>query len=91
MPLSQFEVHYTAVSDLKPLAESPLETLSVFGTQVSDLSPLEKCNSLAKLAASRTKVTHAQVAALQKALPNCKIEWDDPAKDTKQPDSTSKK
>ena len=27
-----------------------------------------------------TKVTPASVAALQKALPNCKIEWDDPAK-----------
>jgi hypothetical protein len=26
------------------------------------------------------KVTLAQVAALQKALPNCKIDWDDPAK-----------
>jgi hypothetical protein len=27
-----------------------------------------------------TKVTAAGVAALQKALPNCKIEWDNPAK-----------
>ena len=35
---------------------------------------------LKTLAVKKTKVTPAQVAALQKALPNCKIEWDDPAK-----------
>jgi hypothetical protein len=29
---------------------------------------------------SATRITPAQVAALQKALPNCKIDWDDPAK-----------
>jgi hypothetical protein len=33
----------------------------------------------AKARVRGTKVTPAGVAALQKALPNCKIEWDDPA------------
>ena len=36
------------------------------------LPSLELCKSI------DTKVTASGVAALQKALPNCKIEWDDP-------------
>jgi hypothetical protein len=47
---------------------------------VSDLSPLNDCKSLRILNVKGSKVTPAAVAALQKALPNCKIEWDDPAK-----------
>jgi serine/threonine protein kinase len=43
---------------------------------VSDLSPLAGCKELTTLKATRTKVTAAGVAALQKALPGCKIEWD---------------
>jgi hypothetical protein len=49
-------------------------------SQVSDLSPLESCKSLKTLYVQATKVTPATVAALQRALPNCKIVWDDPAK-----------
>jgi hypothetical protein len=49
---------------------------------VSDLSPLEDCKNLRELKVTKTKVTAASVAALQKALPNCKIEWDGPAKPT---------
>jgi hypothetical protein len=44
------------------------------------LTPLEECKSLNRLVVTRTIVTPAQVAALQKALPNCEIVWDDPAK-----------
>ena len=58
----------------------PLTILICHDTQVTDLSPLEDCKSLKTLQVTNTKVTPAQVAALQKALPNCKIEWDDPAK-----------
>lgn len=68
------------LADLSPLREMPLVTLNCEGTQVSDLSPLAGCGGLKSLRVNRTKVTPAQVAALQKALPNCKIEWDDPAK-----------
>jgi hypothetical protein len=49
-------------------------------TGVSDLSPLEDCKSLESLNIKSTKVTPAGVVALQKALPNCKIDWNDPAK-----------
>ena len=58
----------------------PLTYLGCSFTSVSDLSPLQDCKSLKDLEIKSTKVTPAAVAALQKALPNCKIEWDDPAK-----------
>ncbi len=50
------------------------------GAKVSDLSPLQDYKSLTSLTVTHTKVTPASVAALQKALPNCKIHWDDPSK-----------
>jgi Leucine-rich repeat (LRR) protein len=68
------------LSDLSPLKDVPLRKLLCFTTQVSDLSPLQNCKSLKELQVSGTRVTPTSVAALQKALPNCKIEWDDPAK-----------
>ena len=67
------------MSDLSPLAGMRLTTLIGYKTPISDLSPLEKCKDLTSLGIKITKVTAAQVAALQKALPNCKIDWDDPA------------
>jgi Leucine-rich repeat (LRR) protein len=70
----------TQISDLSPLQGMPLGTLYCDQTQVTDLSPLQGCKSLGKLYAVKIKVTPAAVAALQKALPKCKIEWDDPAK-----------
>jgi Leucine-rich repeat (LRR) protein len=56
-----------------------LATLYISNTQVADLSPLQDCKSLKSLSVNKTKVTPAGVASLQKALPNCKIDWDDPA------------
>jgi hypothetical protein len=70
----------TNVSDLSALEGMPLTRLSCIGTLVSELAPLETCKSLKSLEVSRTKVTPAAVDSLQKALPNCKIEWDDPTK-----------
>lgn len=70
----------TNVSDLSPLADMPLTRLSCIGTPVSELSPLKTCKSLKALEVNRTKVTPAVVAALQTALPDCKILWDDSAK-----------
>ncbi len=79
MPLTGLRCGGTQVSDLSPLRDMKLTTLYCHVTQVSDLSPLEGCKSLTSLSINATKVTPAGVAALQKALPNCKIEWDDPA------------
>ncbi|MBS0211489.1 MAG: protein kinase [Planctomycetes bacterium] len=80
MKLTFFYCHYTQVSDLSPLQGMPLTQMQCDGTQVSNLSPLENCKSLVFLNTRNTKVTATQITALQKALPNCKIEWDDPAK-----------
>jgi len=78
--LTELICSYTAVSDLGLLKGMPLKTLYCNDTRVADLTPLQNCTSLELLTISNTKVTAAQVAALQKALPNCKIEWDEPAK-----------
>ena len=80
MPLGYLNCDSLPVSDLRPLQALPLSNLICRGTQVSDLSPLENCRTLGRLDLRVTKVTPAQVAALQKVLPNCKIDWDDPAK-----------
>jgi hypothetical protein len=80
MALSALACQNTGVSDLSALKGMPLMSVNCISTQVSDLSSLEDCRSLRRLQCNGTKVTPASVAALQKALPNCKIEWDDPAK-----------
>jgi Leucine-rich repeat (LRR) protein len=80
MAISGLRFNGTKVTNLSPLAGMPLTNLNCPQTSVSDLTPLEQCKSLKKLDVRETKVTPAAVAALQKALPNCKIEWDDPAK-----------
>jgi serine/threonine protein kinase/Leucine-rich repeat (LRR) protein len=76
MPLKTLYTGHSLLSDLSPLRGMPLEQLFCTNSQVTDLSPLEECKSLKTLNVTKTKVTAAQVAALQKALPNCKIEWD---------------
>jgi serine/threonine protein kinase/Leucine-rich repeat (LRR) protein len=78
--LSTLTAHQTHITDLSPLRGMPLSQLIVAFTQIADLSPLDDCKSLKNLVVTNTKATPAQVAALQRALPNCKIEWDDPAK-----------
>ncbi len=80
MPLKNLSCSGTKIATLSPLQGMKLASLYCSGTPVSDLSPLEGCTSLTSLSVIATKVTPAGVAALQKALPNCKIEWDDPAK-----------
>jgi formylglycine-generating enzyme required for sulfatase activity/serine/threonine protein kinase len=87
-PLSEMKLTHlycdgTQVSDLSPLTGMPLKTASANRTHISDLSPMSHCSSLGKLMLTGCdKVSPAGVAALQKALPNCKIEWNDPAKAT---------
>ncbi len=92
MQLAWLGLYATPVSDLSPLQGMPLSTLQCSNTQVSDLSALGGCKSLRALDVLNAKVTAAAVAALQKALPNCKIEWDDPAKPkTTEPASSGSK
>ena len=80
VPLTSLACSGTGVLDLSPLKEMKLWNLNCGHTSVFDLSPLQGIPTLSKLTANANKVTPASVAALQKALPNCKIEWDDPAK-----------
>jgi Leucine-rich repeat (LRR) protein len=75
-PLAELRFSGTSVFDLSPLEGMPLRTVQCDNTHVSDLSPLEGCKTLKALNVKSTKVTAATVAALRKALPNCKIEWD---------------
>lgn len=68
-------------SYLSPLQGMPLTTLFLDNNKhISDLAPLEHCPNLKRVRATGINVTAADVAALQKTLPNCKIEWDDPGK-----------
>ena len=76
MRLTTVDCGNTSVSDLSPLTGMPLVTFLGNGSAIADLSPLYECNALKTLQVTSTKVTGAGVAALQKALPNCKIEWD---------------
>lgn len=61
-----------------------LITLYLQQTNIGDngIEQLHSMKNLRTILINRTKVTPAGVGALQKALPNCKIEWDDPAKVT---------
>ena len=77
MKLTSLGCQSTQVSDLSPLKGMTLTGLRCYKTQVSDLSPIEELHKSEPLQiVTKTKVTPASVAALQKALPNCKIEWD---------------
>ncbi len=80
MPITSFSCTTTKVSDLSPLRGMPLTAMHCVYTKVTDVSPLRECQQLTSLNIEHNRITPAQVAALQKALPNCKIEWDDPAK-----------
>ena len=82
MSLTRLECGGPELADLSPLRGMPLETLWCKGTKVTDLSPLYECRKLKELNIEKTKITPAVVAALQKALPNCKVTWDDPTKAT---------
>jgi eukaryotic-like serine/threonine-protein kinase len=76
-------------SDLVPIQKCwKLQNLYLNGTRVTDtgLAPFRDCWNLRHIAVEKTKVTAAQVEALKKALPKCRIEWDggviEPAADT---------
>lgn len=77
MQLTDLYLKDTQVSDLSPLKLMPLINLYLPVTNLSDLSPLADCKSLKNLNVDKSKVTADGVAALQKALPDCRIIWDD--------------
>jgi serine/threonine protein kinase len=79
MPLDTLNCGNTQVFDLSPLKGMPLTSLYCYDTPIADPSLLQEFKNLTTLNLSRTKVIASGVTALQKALPNCKIEWDDPA------------
>jgi hypothetical protein len=84
MPLQTLYCDGLQVVDLSPLRSMPLVSLRMpHCSAVKDLSPLKECGNLKQLNVLFIPATTTDIAALQKALPNCKIEWDDPAKPTR--------
>jgi len=81
MPLEILNCGHTQVFDLSPVKGMPLTSLYCYDTPFADLSLLQGMKNLTTLNLKRAKVTASGVAALQKALPDCKIEWDDPTKE----------
>ncbi|MBL8829321.1 MAG: SUMF1/EgtB/PvdO family nonheme iron enzyme [Planctomycetaceae bacterium] len=64
------------LADLLPLEGLPLQHFTSHTSAIADLSTLAKCKSLKSVRLLDTHVTTEQVAALQTALPSCKVEWD---------------
>lgn len=76
--LKSVTVNGCGLNDLSFAAEiSGLESLTVDFNNISDLSPLKKCKSLKYLSAWYNPVSSEQAASLSKALPECKIEYDE--------------
>lgn len=77
--IQEWHANVTQLTDRSVLELSKLKNLKILDLShglITDtaLIALERCTSLTTLKVMRTKVTPAGVAALQKALPNCKIE-----------------
>ncbi|HWA97405.1 MAG TPA: SUMF1/EgtB/PvdO family nonheme iron enzyme [Pirellulales bacterium] len=78
MPIKSLYAGSLPIRDLAPLAGMPLETLWIERTAVEDLSPLQQCKNLKSLKISNDRISTSQVAALQAALPQCKVTWEGP-------------
>jgi hypothetical protein len=76
---------------LSPLEGMPLKLVILNSTRIADVSPLMSCTALESLDVRNTQTTATAFAALIKALPNCKIEWGDPAQATPQPAASGTK
>lgn len=79
MPLLILNCNDTLVSDLAPLKGMSVGYLACKGTHISDQTLLTSLPMLNSLDVRNTTITAAGVAALQTALPKCKVIWDDPA------------
>jgi hypothetical protein len=74
--LTQLSLQTTAITDLKPLIGKPLTHLTIshlVSKSPIDLKPLQQLPHLRSLYLYGTKVDEAEVASLQKALPNLYI------------------
>ena len=80
MPLEILDLRETRIRNLSSLRGMPLRNLSIHLTKIDNLTPLEDCKTLEILELYYINVSPSSIAALQKALPNCRIDWDDPAK-----------
>lgn len=85
MPLKYANFSKTLISDLGPLTGMKLEKAIFQGTRVTNLAPLYKNTTLKTIELLGAPVAGAEVAALQRALPDCQITWDDPAKTPEKP------
>ena len=78
--LHWLELDGSAVTDIAPLAKMPRITiLDLARTSVEDIAPLANLHGLRVLDLSETAVSAESIAALQDALPNCKIVKDEQA------------
>jgi hypothetical protein len=75
--LQSLHICYSKVTDLKPLVMfKKLDWLDLEGTPTQDITPVAEIKSLHYLRVKSTGVSKEQIEALQKALPNCKIDQD---------------
>ena len=80
--LTILNANHTQISDesLKSIAQLPeLQHLDLANTAITDegLAHLEGLSQLQSLDVTSTEVTAEGIAALQHALPDCSIAWDD--------------
>jgi hypothetical protein len=73
MALDYLDLDGAQVADLTPLQGMPLRDLRMTELPVRDLTPLRDCKKLAYLDVKEAHVDAAGIAALQKALPECKV------------------
>jgi len=78
MALDSLSISSTQVADISVLRGMPLTWIDLSNTKITDLTPLHDCKSLKSMLMVNQKIAPEQIAALQKALPDCKITWDDP-------------
>lgn len=79
--LTTLQLSDNRISDLSPLSGlRALKTLYLDGNPVTDFTALESLSSLRTLSIKSILITDAALAALQQALPGCRIYSDEPAK-----------
>ena len=72
--LTYLQLAGNQISDLSPLADLPfLRSLYLDGNPISDFTPLKAIKTLTTLSLRDISISHEQLDALQKALPNCNI------------------
>ncbi|PHS18339.1 MAG: hypothetical protein COA78_02405 [Blastopirellula sp.] len=81
--IEELSLSGSSVTDLSPLGKfENLKELDLQRTQATDISPLFKLKKLSLVHLMGTEVSKEEIAKLQKAVPDCKVEyleylWDD--------------